>query len=162
MKNKLGKLRYIFQSPYFQNIIILTLAVGATLLDVVSRAKPKFSLQNFGGSVYAAQFAERRIASDGSITSIGRADESLSAFFTAAFALELALNVAAHRPIRFAADGWNWLNTAAVALSFVALAVPAVPAWLVKLMRSVRIIHLFGQMPALKRTIWHYARTRGQ
>ncbi len=76
----------------------------------------------------------------------------LSALFTAIFALELALNVLANWPARFATDGWNWITAAIVVLSFVALAVPAVPSWLVKLVRSVLVIRLFGRVSALQRT----------
>jgi hypothetical protein len=111
------------------------------------------ALQNFGASILHTQFPERLTASDGSPTPIGRVDDALSAFFTAAFALELALNILANWPARFAADGWNWIDVAVVALSFLALAIPTVPAWLVELGRSARVIRLFLRASGLKRTI---------
>ena len=47
----------------------------------------------------------------------------------------------------------NWLDVFVVSMSVLDMAVKSVPSWLVRLMRALRVIRLFGRVPALRKMI---------
>ncbi len=81
--------------------------------------------------------------------------QEINLTFTVLFALELLINLFANWPLKFFRSGWNLLDLVIVLMSIIDLGGPAlnIPAWLVRLMRAVRIVRLFGRVPALTKMI---------
>ncbi len=78
----------------------------------------------------------------------------INLIFTAVFAVELLINLFANWPIKFFRNGWNLLDLIIVAMSLVDLGGPLnIPEWLVRLMRAIRIVRLFGRVPELTKMI---------
>ena len=69
--------------------------------------------------------------------------------FTAMFTVELAVNISANRLYTFIGNGWNWLDVIVVFMSLVDFGPFDVPDWLVRLMRALRVVRLFGRVPEL-------------
>ena len=90
---------------------------------------------------------------DGTLSHLGRFDAIVNVIFTFAFAFELVINLFGNWFERFAINGWNWLDFVIVSTSLVAYGDSSIPDWLVKLMRAVRVIRLFGRIKALKTMI---------
>ena len=69
--------------------------------------------------------------------------------FTAMFAFELAVNVCANWLYAFVGNGWNWLDFVVVFMSLVDFWPFDIPDWLVRLMRALRVVRLFGRVTEL-------------
>jgi hypothetical protein len=110
-------------------------------------------LQNFLASIFEAQYGRKLVLQDGSSSQLGDMMDKLNLFFTAYFALELAVNVYAHWFALFAYNGWNHLDVFIVLMSLVDLGPMDIPNWFVQLMRAFRVIRLFGRIHALKKMI---------
>ncbi len=120
-----------------------------------SCAITKFALllQNFLASVFEAQYGRKLVLQDGSSTQLGDMMDKLNLFFTAYFAVELAINAYAHWFALFAYNGWNHLDVFIVVMSLVDLGPMDIPNWFVQLIRAFRVIRLFGRIRALKKMI---------
>ena len=75
-------------------------------------------------------------------------------FFTAVFAVELAINLFAHWLKPFLRNPWSLLDAIVVLMSLAALIPPVdFPITVLRLMRAFRVIRLFGRLKALKKMI---------
>jgi hypothetical protein len=127
------------------NISIITKSYALTQCDLL--------LQNFLVSIFEAQYGRKLVLQDGSSSQLGEMMDKLNLFFTAYFALELAVNAYAHWFALFAYNGWNHLDVFIVVMSLVDLGPMDIPNWFVQLMRAFRVIRLFGRIHALKKMI---------
>lgn len=55
-----------------------------------------------------------------------------------------------HWFLSFATDGWNQLDVVVVTLSLVALGPVTMPANVLRVVRALRVVRLFGRMKSLK------------
>ena len=69
--------------------------------------------------------------------------------FTAMFTFELAVNVCANWFYAFLGNGWNLLDVIVVFMSLVDFGPFDVPDWLVRLIRALRVVRLFGRVTEL-------------
>jgi hypothetical protein len=65
------------------------------------------------------------------------------------FTYELAVNICANWFYFFVCNGWNWLDLFVVFMSLVDFGPFDVPDWLVRLMRALRVVRLFGRVTEL-------------
>ncbi len=54
---------------------------------------------------------------------------------------------------KFIRSGWNWFDLFIVTMSLLDFGHLSIPLWLVRLMRAVRVIRLFGRVHELKKMI---------
>ena len=73
--------------------------------------------------------------------------------FSAIFAVELAINLFANWLTAFVRNGWNWLDVFIVLMSLIDFGPLSIPDWLVRLMRAVRVVRLFGRVQQLNNMI---------
>ena len=83
--------------------------------------------QNFVTSILDAQFADRLVNHDGTLSDAGRIDWGVNLLFTSAFTVELILNVFANWLDRFVGNGWNWFDIVIVSISHTTSASPTSP-----------------------------------
>ena len=69
--------------------------------------------------------------------------------FTAIFTFELIIKVSAVSPRIYFKSGWNWLDFALVVLSLIDYGLFNFPNWLIRLLRALRIVRLFGRVKEL-------------
>ncbi len=74
--------------------------------------------------------------------------------FNTVFAAELAVNLFANWLHRFLENKWNWLDSVIVLMSFIDYGPFDIPDWLVRLMRAVRIVRLFGRVKELRKLFY--------
>ncbi len=103
--------------------------------------------QNFIVCVLDAQFKHEN--SD----SINALVLRINYFFSAIFAVELVINLFANWMDAFIRNGWNWLDVVIVLLSFIDFGSLSVPDSLVRLMRALRVVRLFGRVRELTKMI---------
>ena len=70
--------------------------------------------------------------------------------FTAVFTAELLVNAYAHWLAPFVRDGWNVFDTIVVTLSLVALGPVSMPINVLRSIRALRVVRLFGRLGALR------------
>jgi hypothetical protein len=73
----------------------------------------------------------------------------------AVFTFESAVKIVAEgkEPINFFKDSWNLFDFVIVAMSYVAMAIPAIPSSVVRLMRLLRVLKLAKTVPALRAVV---------
>jgi voltage-gated sodium channel len=106
--------------------------------------------QNFGVNAAGAQISTSLYNSDGSLTSAGSALELVDLIFTVIFTVELAINAFAHWFRPFVRDPWNHFDFCVVLLSLLALGSFPLPINVLRSVRALRVIRLFGRMGALR------------
>ncbi len=100
-------------------------------------------MQNFSVCVLDAQFKHDNFESFDALVL------RINYFFSAIFAVELVINLCANWMDAFARNGWNWLDVVIVLLSFIDFGSLSVPDSLVRLMRALRVVRLFGRVREL-------------
>jgi hypothetical protein len=111
------------------------------------------SPQNFITNLFEAQFNSDLADAAGNDTALGRAMAASNFFFTAIFAVELAINLFAHWLRPFVRNAWSMLDALVVLMSLVALGPVDIPITVLRLMRAFRVIRLFGRLRALKKMV---------
>ncbi len=100
------------------------------------------SEQNFAVSIIGAQIPdageETRIILD-----------HLDVFFISAFTAELCINAYANWFKQFSWNMWNWFDVVIVSLSLVGLSPAGVSLKFVLLLRSCRVLRIFGKLKAV-------------
>ena len=99
--------------------------------------------QNFVVCILDAQYKN-----NGS-TQFDRFISGVNYAFTFIFALELCVNMFANLPRKFMRSGWNFLDLFVVVMSFVDYGPFDIPDWLVRLLRALRVVRLFGRVQEL-------------
>ncbi len=84
---------------------------------------------------------------------LGQILDGIDTMFTAVFTLELLVNMYAHWFRPFWQDGWSIFDFFVIALSLVALGPVEMPISVIRLMRTFRVVRLFGRMRALRQII---------
>jgi hypothetical protein len=100
-------------------------------------------LQNFLVCVLDAQYK------DDSTPQFREFIVHVNILFTAIFALEMVIKLLAISPSKYFRSGWNWLDFALVALSLIDYGPFDFPNWLIRLLRALRIVRLFGRVKEL-------------
>ena len=77
----------------------------------------------------------------------------LNLFFTLLFTVELAVNAFSHWFQPFVQNPWSLLDTFIVAMSVMSLIVTNQPTGIVRILRALRVIRLFGRVKSLKKII---------
>ena len=108
---------------------------------------PDMKIQNFIVCMLDAQYKHNN--SETFDTLIRR----INYVFSAIFAVELAINLFANWLNAFVRNGWNWLDVCIVLMSFSDFGPLNIPDWLVRLMRAVRVVRLFGRVQQLNKMI---------
>ena len=98
-----------------------------------------------------AQYKQEMFTADGNRSDLGNMLYSLNMFFTIIFAFELVLNLFANWFLRFIKNGWNVLDFVIVFMSMLDFGLIDFPDWLVRLMRALRIVRLFGRVKELRK-----------
>ena len=73
--------------------------------------------------------------------------------FTIVFAVELGLNALGHWFRPFVRSYWNLIDVAVVLLSLASLSQSYLNVNIVRMLRAVRVVRLFGKVEALKRVV---------
>ena len=73
-------------------------------------------------------------------------------FFTIIFAIELAINLFCRFLVPFITNAWNWLDFIIVTVSIVGV-VTVQPTGIVRILRALRVIRLFGRVSTLRRIV---------
>ncbi len=92
-------------------------------------------------------------AQDLFVQQLGEILDGIDTMFTAVFTLELLVNMYAHWFRPFWRDGWSIFDFLVIALSLVALGPVNMPISVIRLMRTFRVVRLFGRMRALRQII---------
>ncbi len=79
--------------------------------------------------------------------------DSIDTAFTVVFTAELLVNLYAHWFQRFWRDGWSVFDLLVIGISLVALGPVDMPVSVIRLMRTLRVVRLFGWMKALRQII---------
>mmetsp|Transcript_37891 Transcript_37891/g.100841 ORF Transcript_37891/g.100841 Transcript_37891/m.100841 type:complete len:203 (+) Transcript_37891:523-1131(+) len=108
---------------------------------------------NFVCTVVECQFIDSMQNDDGSSTATGSTLEQLNTMFTLVFTAELAINMFCHWWRPFIVDPWNWLDVFIVTMSILSLIVTNQPTGIVRILRALRVIRLFGRVKSLKKII---------
>ncbi len=147
--------RKVFRSTPFQNLFaFLIIAVRATDFPLAERrrrapaqcaAPAAPPAQNFVVCVLDAQYRTDALPGFNALVA------SVNHVFTAIFALELLVNLFAHWPRDFLGSGWNWLDSFIVVMSLADFGPSStgIPDWLVRSMRAIRVVRLFGRVEEL-------------
>jgi hypothetical protein len=77
----------------------------------------------------------------------------MNLFFTLLFTAELAVNAFSHWFRPFIQNGWSLLDAFIVAMSLMSLIVTNQPTGIVRILRALRVIRLFGRVKSLKKII---------
>ena len=109
--------------------------------------------QNFGCTVAETQFVDSLTNSDGTPTQFQRNLDYFNLFFTLLFTVELAVNMFSHWFQPFVQNPWSLLDTFIVAMSVMSLIVTNQPTGIVRILRALRVIRLFGRVKSLKKII---------
>ena len=72
--------------------------------------------------------------------------------FTIIFSVELAINLFCHILVPFITNPWNWLDVIIVSVSIVGV-VTVQPTGIVRILRALRVIRLFGRVASLRRIV---------
>ncbi len=73
--------------------------------------------------------------------------------FTVIFAIELGMNALGHWFRPFVRSTWNLVDVVIVLLSFASLSQSYLNVNVVRMLRAVRVVRLFGKVEALKRVV---------
>ena len=79
--------------------------------------------------------------------------DSIDTSFTVIFTAELLVNLYAHWFWRFWRDGWSVFDFGVISMSLIALGPVDMPVSVIRLMRTFRVVRLFGRMKALRQII---------
>ena len=109
--------------------------------------------QNFGCTITEAQFINNLVNPDGSPTELSVMLDKLNLFFTLLFTVELAVNMFSHWFQPFIQNAWSLLDTFIVAMSVMSLIVTNQPTGIVRILRALRVIRLFGRVKSLRKII---------
>ena len=104
-------------------------------------------MQNFIVCVLDAQYKHKNSETFDSMVLL------INYVFSAIFAVELAINLFANWLDTFVRNGWNWLDVFIVLMSLFDFGPLSVPDWMVRLMRAVRVVRLFGRVRQLTKMI---------
>jgi hypothetical protein len=115
----------------------------AELQRCTFRANSHVNLQNFIVCVLDAQFKHDNLESFDALVL------RINYFFSGIFAVELVINLFANWMDAFIRNGWNWLDVVIVLLSFIDFGSLSIPDSLVRLMRALRVVRLFGRVREL-------------
>jgi hypothetical protein len=109
--------------------------------------------QNFGCTITESQFIEDLHDENGAPTSFAQILDQLNLFFTLLFTAELVVNAFSHWFRPFIQNSWNILDTFIVAMSVMSLIVTNQPTGIVRILRALRVIRLFGRVKSLRKII---------
>jgi hypothetical protein len=109
--------------------------------------------QNFGCTIAESQFIQNLQDEFGQPTEFARTLDQLNLFFTLLFTAELAVNAFSHWFHPFIQNSWSILDTFIVAMSLMSLIVTNQPTGIVRILRALRVIRLFGRVASLKKII---------
>ena len=73
--------------------------------------------------------------------------------FTVIFAIELGVNALSHWFRPFIRSGWNFVDVIVVLLSLASLSQSYLNVNVVRMLRAIRVVRLFGKVEALKRVV---------
>ncbi len=79
--------------------------------------------------------------------------DMINLVFTFIFAIELGINALAHWFRPFVRSGWNLVDVIVVLLSLASLSQGYLNVNVVRMLRAIRIVRLFGKVEALKRVV---------
>ena len=111
------------------------------------------NVQNFACTITEAQFINNLVNADGSPTALAVILDNLNLFFTLLFTVELAVNMFSHWFQPFIQNAWSLLDTFIVAMSVMSLIVTNQPTGIVRILRALRVIRLFGRVKSLRKII---------
>ena len=109
--------------------------------------------QNFGCTIAESQFVDNLQNEDGSPTTFAHNLDKMNLFFTLLFTAELAVNAFSHWFRPFIQNAWSLLDAFIVAMSLMSLIVTNQPTGIVRILRALRVIRLFGRVKSLKKII---------
>ena len=104
-------------------------------------------MQNFIVCVLDAQFKHNNSESFDAMILL------INYVFSAIFAVELAINLFANWLDAFVRNWWNWLDVVIVLMSLFDFGPLDFPDWMVRLMRAIRVVRLFGRVRQLTKMI---------
>jgi len=110
-------------------------------------------MANFGATITEVQFVDSLANPDGSPTQLQVTLDRLNLFFTLLFTAELAVNAFSHWFFAFVRNPWSILDAFIVGMSVLSLIVTNQPTGIVRILRALRVIRLFGRINSLKKII---------
>ena len=111
-----------------------------------------FVSQNFACTIIEAQNSNNLVDANGNSTPFAILMDQWDLFFTIIFTVELAINVFCHILVPFITNPWNWLDVIIVTVSIVGV-VTVQPTGIVRILRALRVIRLFGRVSTLRRIV---------
>ena len=111
---------------------------------------------NFFANAFEAQIKQDLIDEDGNPTPIKMLLEKVDLAFTAVFTAELLLNMYAHLWWEFVSNGWSIFDFFVIAVSLLVIfgdGTPSMPITIFRLMRTFRVLRLFGRLQSIRSII---------
>ena len=157
-RNFFRKAQYTARKWYETNVFQ---AVVALLICAVRARNPhsRFTSltqampQNFVCTIIESQFMNGPNNNEQSTTELAVLMERLNLFFTLIFTVELCLNAFCYWFRPFIRNAWNILDTFIITMSLISTVITNEPTGIVRILRALRVIRLFGRVKSLKKII---------
>ena len=111
---------------------------------------------NFAANAFQAQIKGDLIDDEGNPTQVAKTLETMDLCFTGVFTVELIFNMYAHLWWEFVSDGWCMFDFVVVSVSLLSALsdnVPDLPITVFRLMRTFRVLRLFGRLESIRAII---------
>ena len=132
----------VYQSVPFQVLSSFLIILVIFTLSALSNPLPESFWQNFAVSIVGAQIAT---PDANTVSTLNKVD----IFLIIAFATELCVNAFANWFEQFKVNLWNWFDVLIVSLSLVGLTPAGLSLRIVLLLRSCRVLRIFGKLKAV-------------
>ena len=109
--------------------------------------------QSFVCTILESQYASDLVNAHGSLTSFGAALDRANLFFTVIFTAELLVVAFSSWLLPFISDLWCWLDMFVVGMSLASLFLTNEPTGIVRVMRALRVLRLFGRLKSLRKIL---------